>query len=84
MFVKDFLDKERMSDWASIRYSKKPEKPKKEGVNFVYDDDEEDDYDDDVQIEEVKEEVKVVEEEVPVNTISEEKMQFIVFFHRFV
>ena len=69
----------KMSDWASIRYSKKPQDPKKEGVNFVYEEEEEDDFDDDVQEEKQVEEVKVKEEEIPVSNISEEQMQAIVY-----
>ena len=50
-----------MSDWASVRYNKKSEKPRSEGVNFHYEGEEDDDYDDDVQVEETVEEKKSVE-----------------------
>lgn len=68
-----------MSDWSSVRYKKKPEKEHTGGVNFVYEDDEDDDYDDDVPEEQSVEEIKPIEEVKPVETISEERMHEIVF-----
>lgn len=68
-----------MSDWASIRLKKKVEKERTDGVNFVYEGDENDDDDDDDEIQvNTPEETKPVEEEKRIEVIPEERMQQIV------